>query len=449
MERTIASISTNHLGAHAINIVRISGPEAIEIVSKIFSNSSFKKAASHTIHYGYIKENNQIIDEVLVLLMRAPKTYTKEDMVEIDCHGGYVVTNKILELLLTNGASLAEPGEFTKKAFLNGRINLMEAESVSDFLEAQTESQSKMALNGLTGKTTELISSLREKMVSLLSNIEVNIDYPEYTDELQITKENITPVLTEINDTLKKIIVESQNGQLIKNGIKIALVGKTNVGKSSLLNALLEEEKAIVTDRKGTTRDVIEGSIAYQGIVFHFFDTAGIRESTDLVEQIGIEKSKKLMSEADITVIVLNQSEPLEKEDLEILSTVKEGIIFLNKADLEKRIENIPSNFPIIKGSMKDKTGLEELKAKIIEIFGLKDLAELDLTYLSNARQIALAKEAQESIEHVLKENEKNIPVDILAIDIKSAWENLGKMIGEFYEDELVENIFSRFCLGK
>ncbi len=449
MERTIASISTNHLGSHAINIVRISGENAIEIVSQIFSNKKFKTAPSHTIHYGFIKDNEEIIDEVLVMLMRAPKTYTKEDMVEINCHGGYQTTTKILELLLQHGASLAEPGEFTKNAFLNGRINLMEAESVSDLLNAQTEMQSKMALNGLTGKTTELISSLREKMVSLLSNIEVNIDYPEYTDELQITKENITPILSEINETLTKIIDESKNGKLIKNGIKIAIVGKPNVGKSSLLNALLEEEKAIVTDVSGTTRDIVEGSIVYNGVVFNFLDTAGIRTSSDIVEQIGIEKSKKVMEESDITVVVLNQNESLEKEDLEILSKVKEGLIFLNKIDLEKKIGNIPSKLPIIEGSIKNKIGIEELKENIIKQLGLKDIGTKDLTYLSNERQISLALQAKKSIEHVIKENEKDIPIDMLAIDIKSAWENLGKMIGEYYEDELIDNIFSKFCLGK
>ncbi len=451
MDRTIASISTNNIGTSAINIVRITGPEAIEIVSQIFSNKKLKDAPSHTIHYGYIKEEEEIIDEVLVMLMRAPKTYTMEDMVEINCHGGYVVTTKILELLLTHGANLAEPGEFTKKAFLNGRINMLEAESVSDILNAKTTAQSQMAIKGLTGKTTKLITDLREKMVSLLSNIEVNIDYPEYTDELQITKENITPVLNEIEQTLKKIIEESKNGELIKNGIKIAIVGKPNVGKSSLLNALLEEEKAIVTDISGTTRDIVEGSIIYKGVVFSFLDTAGIRETEDIVEKIGVEKSKKLMEESDLTILVLNNNETITEEEKAWIKMMekKEGIIFINKQDLESHLEKVETSIPMIYGIAKEQKGIEELKEKIIDLFGLKDLGNKDLSYLSNARQIALAKESLLSIQHAKEENQKETPIDMLAIDIRSAWENLGKIIGEYYEEELVDNIFSKFCLGK
>ncbi len=451
MDKTIACISTNNIGTSAINIVRVSGPEAIEIVSKIFSNPKFKTAPTHTIHYGFIKEEEKIIDEVLVMLMRAPKTYTLEDMVEINCHGGYQTTNKILELLLKNGAELAEPGEFTKWAFLNGRISMMEAESVADLIEAKTESQSKVALNGLTGKTTELIESLREKMSTLLANIEVNIDYPEYTDEYIVTKENITPVLTEIKNTLTEIIEESKNGLLIKNGIQIAIVGKPNVGKSSLLNALLEEEKAIVTDIEGTTRDIVEGSIIHKGIVLNFFDTAGIREAENIVEQIGVEKSKKMIEEKDMTILVVNNNEKLSEEEKKLLKEMesKEAIIFQNKIDLETKIEKINTTHPIIYGSTKTKEGIEKLKDKVIEIFGLKDMANKDLTYLSNARQISLAKLAKESIEHTIEENKKEIPIDMLAIDIQSAWENLGKMIGKYYEEELIDAIFSKFCLGK
>ena len=294
MENTIAAISTNNIGVGAINIVRVSGEDAINIVSKIFTNKKFIDAPSHTIHYGLIKDNDEIIDEVLVMLMRAPKTYTREDIVEINCHGGYDTTNKILELLLTNGAVLAEPGEFTKRAFLNGRINLMEAESVEDIIEAKTENARKMAINGLSGKTSNMIRNLREKMVGLLSNIEVNIDYPEYIDELQITKENISPVLSEIHKELSSIIDESANSRYIKEGINIAIIGRPNVGKSSLLNTIIEEDKAIVTDISGTTRDTVEGSIIYKGLKLNFIDTAGIRETKDVVEKIGVEKSKKV-----------------------------------------------------------------------------------------------------------------------------------------------------------
>ena len=343
MDTTIAAISTNSLGVGAINIVRLSGPESIAIVSKIFTNKKFSTAKSHTIHYGYIKDNDTIIDEVLVTLMRAPKTYTMEDVVEINCHGGSITANKILELLYTNGAVPAEPGEFTKRAFLNGRINLLEAESVEDLLEAKNENARKLALNGISGKTTKLIQDLREKMVSLLANIEVNIDYPEYIDELEITKENITPVLTEIKNSLQKIVEESENGKKIKEGINIAIIGRPNVGKSSLLNALLEEDKAIVTDISGTTRDIVEGTIQYKGINLNFIDTAGIRETEDIVEKIGVEKSKKIQESSDITILVLNNNELLTEEDKELLKKVeqKKGVIFINKIDLTSKLPEL------------------------------------------------------------------------------------------------------------
>ncbi len=451
MNSTIAAISTNNIGNSAINIIRVSGPEAIKIVSKIFSNKKFFEAESHTIHYGFIKDGKEKIDEVLVMLMRAPKTYTREDIVEINCHGGYVTTNKILELLLTNGAVLAEPGEFTKRAFLNGRISLMESESISDLLEAKTEKQAKMAMQGLTGKTKELIINLREKMVSLLANIEVNIDYPEYTDELVITKENIEPNLKEIKTSLKKIINESKNGEIIKNGLNIAIIGRPNVGKSSLLNTLLEEEKAIVTDISGTTRDIVEGSINYKGILFNFIDTAGIRETCDVVEKIGVEKSKSMIEKADYTILVLNYNETLNEEEKGLLKQIRDipSLVFINKIDLENKLGNITTNKKIIYGSTVSKKGIEELKETILEDFAIEDLSQKDLTYLSNTRQISLAKQAMQKIENVIKANEEDVPVDMLAIDIKSAWEDLGKIIGEYYEEELVDNIFQRFCLGK
>jgi len=451
VDTTIAAISTNNIGIGAINIIRVSGPESISIVSKIFSNKKFKDAPSHTIHYGFIKDEEKIIDEVLVMLMRAPRTYTKEDVVEINCHGGYATTNKILELILNNGAIPAEPGEFTKRAFLNGRINLLEAESISDMLEAKTSIQSDMALSGLTGKTTKLIQNLREKMVELLANIEVNIDYPEYQDELVITKENITPVLTEIKNSLNQIVKESESGKIIKNGIKIAIIGKPNVGKSSLLNTFLEEEKAIVTDISGTTRDIVEGTINYKGILFHFIDTAGIRETQDIVEKIGVEKSKKVMNEADVTILVLNNNELLTLEEKELINLIEnqKSLIFINKIDLETKMEELDTKKVVVKGSTLKKLGIEELKESILECIGIEDLSSKDLTYLSNVRQISLAKQALKKIEHVMEENKLNIPVDMLAIDIKSAWEDLGKIIGEFYENELVDNIFERFCLGK
>ena len=451
MYTTIAAISTNSLGIGAINIIRVSGKDAISIVSEIFSNKKFATAPTHTIHYGFIKDEEKIIDEVLVMLMRAPKTYTKEDVVEINCHGGSITASKILELLYVHGAVPAEPGEFTKRAFLNGRINLLEAESVEDLLEAKNENARKMALNGVSGKTTKLIEDLREKMVSLLANIEVNIDYPEYIDELQITKENITPVLTEIKSSLQQIIEESENSKKIKNGLNIAIIGRPNVGKSSLLNALLEEEKAIVTDISGTTRDIVEGTITYQGIDLNFIDTAGIRETEDLVEKIGVEKSKKMQETADITILVLNNNTELTADDRTLINQIEnqKALIFINKIDLESKIGKIESTKKVIYGSTKTKKGLEELKEEILKIFSLEDMSHKDLTFLFNTRQISLAKQALQNIDHVITENKKDIPVDMLAIEIREAWEYLGQIIGEAYEDELVDNIFKRFCLGK
>ena len=451
MEDTIVAISTNNIGIGAINIIRMSGQESLEILQQVFSNKKIKQAKSQTIHYGFIMNNGEKIDEVLVSIMRAPKTYTKEDIVEINCHGGYAITNKILEILILHGARLAEPGEFTKRAYLNGRLNLLEAESIEDLLESQTENQTILAMNHLTGKTTKLITSLRDKIVKLLSNIEVNIDYPEYIDELQITKENIKPVLTEVKEELEKIIQEAKNGELIKNGIKVAIIGKPNVGKSSLLNAILEQDKAIVTNIQGTTRDAIEASIVYQGILLNLIDTAGIRKTNNIVEKIGVEKSKQLIKEADITILVLNNNEELSKEEQNLLQIIdnQNNIIFINKNDLPTKLKPIKTNMSIVSGSAQNKKGIEQLKNQIIKNFHLENLNKKELNYLTNIRQITLAKEALNNINNVIKDNEKNIPIDILTIELKSAWENLGKIIGEYYEDELVDNIFKRFCLGK
>ena len=288
-------------------------------------------------------------------------------------------------------------------------------------------------------------------MVSLLANIEVNIDYPEYIDELEITKENITPVLTEIKNSLQKIVEESENGKKIKEGINIAIIGRPNVGKSSLLNALLEEDKAIVTDISGTTRDIVEGTIQYKGINLNFIDTAGIRETEDIVEKIGVEKSKKIQESSDITILVLNNNELLTEEDKELLKKVEQekGVIFINKIDLTSKLPELKTTKKIIKGSTIKNVGLEELKEEILSEFSLEDMSYKDLTYLFNTRQISLAKQALQNINHVIEENKKDIPVDMLAIEIRQSWEYLGQIIGEAYEDELVDNIFKRFCLGK
>ena len=452
MEKTICAISTNVGSNGAISIVRMSGADAVNITSKIFTNKEFVSAPSHTIHYGFIKNKKEIIDEVLVMKMLAPKTYTTEDVIEINCHGGMTTTNKILEILLLNGAELAEPGEFTKRAFLNGRINLLEAESISDLISAKNDKARSLAIKGVNGSITKLIQNLREKIVDLLANIEVNIDYPEYEDELIITHENIKPELNIIYEQLDKIVKESENGKLIKNGIDVAFIGRPNVGKSSLLNAFLEEEKAIVTDISGTTRDIVEGSITLNGILLNLIDTAGIRETEDLVEKIGVDKSKKILETADLVILVLNSNEKLTKEDQKLLEKLnqKKSIIFLNINDLEAKITPIELNHPnVTTGNTIETTGLNNLKDKIIEMFHLNELETKDINYLSNVRQISLAKKALENVKNVMNQIEENIPIDILEIELKEAWNNLGAIIGEAYEEELVDNIFAKFCLGK
>ncbi len=451
MNDTICAISTNTGNNGAISIVRISGPEAIAITSKIFTNLKFATAESHTIHYGYIKWKEEPVDEVLVMKMLAPKTYTTEDIVEINCHGGMISTQKILEILILNGARIAEPGEFTKRAFLNGRINLLEAEAVSDMIEAKTDHARSLAMNGISGKITKLIQNLREEIVNILTNIEVNIDYPEYEDELVITHENILPRIKNITKKLEKIIEESQNGKIIKEGINIAFIGRPNVGKSSLLNAFLEEEKAIVTDVSGTTRDIVEGSISLNGILVNLIDTAGIRDTEDIVEKIGVQKSKEMLETADIIILVLNYNEPLQKEDYELLEIInsKPHIIFLNKNDLPKKIncDKILSN--AVLGNTIELTGLDKLKDEIKNRFHLNEFETKDFTYLSNIRQLTLAKQALQNLKSVEVQININTPIDLLEMDLKTAWNQLGLIIGESYEEELVDNLFQKFCLGK
>lgn len=452
MEKTICAISTNPGNGGAISIVRMSGPESVQITSKIFSNQNFKNAPSHTIHYGYILDKSEPVDEVLVMKMLAPKTYTTEDVIEINCHGGLSTTNKVLELLILNGAELAEPGEFTKRAFLNGRINLLEAEAVGDLIEAKNDAARNLAMKGVSGTLTKIIKSLREQIVNLLANIEVNIDYPEYEDEKIITHENLKPELTKISSFLKKIIQESEEGKIFKNGIDVAFIGRPNVGKSSLLNAFLEEEKAIVTDISGTTRDVVEGTKNLNGILLNLIDTAGIRETDDVVEKIGVNKSKKVFETADLIILVLNSNEKLTTEDKELLSKIsnRKSIIFLNKNDLELKIENEIFDYPNVTiGNTTTENGLNELKKRIIEMFHLDEIRNKDMNYLSNVRQITLAKKALENIKNVEKQIEENIPIDILEIELKEAWNNLGLIIGETYEEELIDNLFQKFCLGK
>ena len=446
MDNTIAAISTP-LGTGAISIIRMSGKDSISIINKIFTKD-LSNEKSHTIHYGKIIDNNEEIDEVLVSLMRSPKTFTKEDVIEINCHGGLSTTNKVLELLLNNGAVLASPGEFTKRAFLNGRIDLIEAQGIMDLIEAKTELARTQAMKELNGNLSNKIDLLREKLIEIISNIEVNIDYPEYEDINKVTNEQIYPKIKELIQEIDNLIASSEDGKIIKEGITIGIIGKPNVGKSSLLNAILEEEKAIVTDIEGTTRDTIEGTTIINGIACNFIDTAGIRNSDNIVEQIGVNKSKKIIDTCDLVLLVLNNNDIITKEEQELLEQIrnKPHIVIVNKIDLEQKLE---LNEECIKISIKEKKGLEQIKDKISEIFNIEKIKTQDMTYLSNARSISLLKKANNLLVSSLTNIENNYPIDIVEIDLKESWNTLGEIIGKTYTDELLDEMFQRFCLGK
>ena len=453
MNDTICAIATSQ-GVGAIAIIRVSGEESIKIVNKIFKGKNLEDVDSHTINYGHIVDGSEIIDEVLVSVMKSPKTFTTEDVVEINTHGGIASTNKTLELLLENGCRLAEPGEFTKRAFLNGRIDLLEAEAVMDMIDAKTEKQRKMAVNQIDGKTSNLINELRNDMVQIISNINVNIDYPEYDDVDIITNDILVPKIKNLKDKIKTILKESENGKIIKEGIKTSIIGRPNVGKSSLLNALLQEEKAIVTNIAGTTRDIVEGQITINGIILNMIDTAGIRKTEDMIEAIGVEKSLKIMEDADLVLFMLNNNEEISEDIKELLKKIntKKYLVLINKKDLEKKLKkeelNIDKN-KIVELSIINNEGIEELKEKIIEMFNINELETKDPTYLSNSRSISILKRCLKRIEDIEKSLIDNMPIDMIELDIKNIWEELGTINGTNYEEELLDEMFSRFCLGK
>lgn len=451
MEDTIAAISTA-LGVGAISIIRVSGNEAINIVNKITKFKKLDKVNSHTINYDYIMEKNKIIDEVLISVMKAPKTFTKEDIVEINCHGGIATTNKVLELLLTNGCRLAEPGEFTKRAFLNGRIDLIEAEGIMDLINSKTEISRNLAINQVNGSTSQLIKDLRQSIIEILANIEVNIDYPEYEDIEEMTTEMLDKRIVDIENNIKTILNKSENGKIVKEGINVALIGRPNVGKSSLLNCLLEDVKAIVTDIAGTTRDCVEGTISIDGIIVNLIDTAGIRETSDVVESIGVNKSIDLMNNSDLVLLLLNNNEELNNEDLELLGKIKDKnyLIVINKTDLENKLDiSKLDKDKIINISALNNNGIDDLKNKIKQIFNLDKIETSDLTYLTNARSISLLKQALNAITDIKMGIGNNLPIDMLEIDLKNVWNLLGSIIGVTYEEELIDQLFSQFCLGK
>ena len=451
MNDTICSIATS-LGVGAISIIRVSGNESISIVNKIFKGKDLEKVSSHTVHYGHIINNEEIIDEVLVTIMKSPKTYTVEDVVEINCHGGIETTNKVLELLLLNGCRLADPGEFTKRAFLNGRIDLMQAEAVSDLISSQNDKARRVAINGVKGLGSNLIKDLRSDLINIISNIEVNIDYPEYQDIYEVTINDLKAKISDIKFKLEKIIHEYEDGKIIKDGIKTAIIGRPNVGKSSLLNRLIEEEKAIVTNIPGTTRDIVEGEVLIDGIKLNIIDTAGIRDTDDVVEKIGVKKSLDIINDANLVLLLLNNNEELSKEDLELINKTKDKttIIVVNKIDLESNLDI--SNFKdldIVYINTIDEKGIIPLKEKIREKFNLDNLEKSDFNYITNIRQIAKIKESLNIILDIENGINNNMDLDILEIDLINVWVVLGEIIGESYNEELLDELFSKFCVGK
>lgn len=448
MNDTIVAISTS-LGASAISIVRLSGSEAINIASQIYKGKDLSKVSSHTINYGHIYDGDRLVDEVLLSLMKAPKTYTGEDIVEINCHGGVISTKEVLSLCLLKGARLATKGEFTRRAYENGKIDLIQAEAISDLLEADTAALKNVSLNNLNGKLSKLINEYRKNIADLITHIEVNIDYPEYEDIEVVTKEEIKEKMIDIKRHIEELLKTSKNAKFIKDGINTLIIGRPNVGKSSILNKLLEEEKAIVTNIPGTTRDIVEGSLVLEGFKLNLLDTAGIRKTDDVIEQIGVDKSLSYIDESDLVILVLNNNEKLTSDDKVLLDKTKDKkrIIVINKDDLETKINLEGEDY--IKINTLDHEGIDKLKAKITELFNLNEIETSDNAQMVNVRQETKLREALDLVYNIERGLEDDIYIDMLEIDLKRIWDILGEIIGKTYHDEIIDEIFSRFCLGK
>jgi len=453
---TIAAISTAP-GIGGIGIVRMSGEDAFKVLAKIFSpkiKEDISKNAGYTIKYGHITdpETEDVVDEVLVSYFMAPKSYTRENMCEINSHGSIVVAGEILKLCLQNGAELAEPGEFTKRAFLNGRIDLSQAEATIDIINSKTEIESKVAANQLEGALSKEIKHIRQMMLDILVNIEANIDYPEYDIE-EVTASKTAEDLMLIQAELAKFLKSFENGRIIKEGISIAIIGVPNVGKSSLLNAILKEERAIVTDVAGTTRDSIEESVTINGIPFKIIDTAGIRNSDNIVEQIGIKRAKKIAEKSDVIIAMIDSSKDLTDEDKEILEFIKDkkAIIALNKIDI-KHIDGhdmLPAEHPIIEMSVLENTGIGLLYDELVKMFNINEISLDSGNIITNVRHKDLIEKAIQNVKEAQNTVNNKMPIDIIAINIKDAIENLSKITGENVSEDVIKEIFSRFCLGK
>lgn len=449
---TIIGISTA-LSKGAISIIRLSGDDAIKIVNKVFKGIDLSKVEPNTINYGHIVDFDscQIIDEVLVSIFKAPKSYTKEDVVEINCHGGLFVTNKIYEQLVLLGARPSEPGEFTKRAFLSGRIDLTKAEAVMDVINAENNAALKIANSALNGKISTFVDQKRQELLDIIATISVNIDYPEYDDVEQLTNEDILPKLKTIKLELEDVLNNAKSAKLLKNGINTVIVGKPNVGKSSLLNTLIGENKAIVTNIPGTTRDIVEASINLGQVTLNLIDTAGIRITEDVVEKIGVEKSKEQINKADIILCVLDGSAPINEQDKEILNEIKNKchLTIINKIDLEQKINLGEVDDNVLFISTKNNNTIKELENKILETLNLNNLFNKDITYISNARQLEKINFAIKALDEALTTIENEATIDFVDIDIRKAWLYLGEIVGQTSTDNLLDELFSKFCLGK
>jgi tRNA modification GTPase len=457
---TIAAISTP-MGEGAIAIVRLSGDDAIQIADKLFKGVGGKRLLdmpSHTIHYGHLfdPKSDQVIEEVMVSVMKGPKTFTKEDVVEINCHGGMVSVNRVLQHVLNNGARLAEPGEFTKRAFLNGRIDLSQAEAVMDLIRAKTDRAMNVALGQMEGRLSNLIRRLRQEILEILAHVEVNIDYPEYDDVEEMTHHMLIEKATFVQEEIQKILQTSQQGKILREGLSTVIVGRPNVGKSSLLNSLVHENKAIVTDIPGTTRDVIEEYVNVRGVPLRLLDTAGIRETEDIVERIGVERSRQVLKEADLILLVLNYSDKLSVEDENLFEVVKgmDVIVIINKTDLPQqidmdRVNQLAEGHKIVTTSLLEERGIDELEEAIASLFFAGSIEAGDMTYVSNSRHIALLNQSLHAIEEAIEGVEAGTPIDIVQIDLTRTWELLGEITGENVHESLIDQLFSQFCLGK
>ncbi|HCT5842297.1 TPA: tRNA uridine-5-carboxymethylaminomethyl(34) synthesis GTPase MnmE [Staphylococcus aureus] len=455
---TITSISTP-MGEGAIGIVRLSGPQAVEIADKLYKGKHLlNDVPSHTINYGHIidPESKEVVEEVMVSVLRAPKTFTREDIIEINCHGGILTINRVLELTMTYGARMAEPGEFTKRAFLNGRIDLSQAEAVMDFIRSKTDRASKVAMNQIEGRLSDLIKKQRQSILEILAQVEVNIDYPEYDDVEDATTEFLLEQSKEIKQEINRLLDTGAQGKIMREGLSTVIVGKPNVGKSSMLNNLIQDNKAIVTEVAGTTRDVLEEYVNVRGVPLRLVDTAGIHETEDIVEKIGVERSRKALSQADLILFVLNNNEALTQEDYTLYEVVKNEdiIVIVNKMDLEQNIDinevkDMIGDTPLIQTSMLKQEGIDELEIQIRDLFFGGEVQNQDMTYVSNSRHISLLKQARQTIQDAIDAAESGVPMDMVQIDLTRTWEILGEIIGETASDELIDQLFSQFCLGK